>query len=98
MKITKLLLSAIVAMSCCTLTAQDFDTFFNNKTLRLDYIFGADTKGCHVMLDKQAVLPEWSGRRHRLKELPLAGKRTDNSARRSDRRHHLPPLILIAVQ
>lgn len=73
MKITKLLLSAIVAMSCCTLTAQDFDTFFNNKTLRLDYIFGADTKGCHVMLDKQAVLPEWSGRRHRLKELPLAG-------------------------
>lgn len=57
MKITKLLLSAIVAMSCCTLTAQDFDTFFNNKTLRLDYIFGADTKGCHVMLDKQAVLP-----------------------------------------
>lgn len=53
--------------------AQQFEDYFEDRTLRLDYTFA----GCDVMhniyVDELVSLPHWYGRRHRLAELPLKG-------------------------
>ncbi len=56
------------------LQAQDFDRYFLDKTLRLDYILGATPDGGRtVLLDAQSHISGWAGRRHNLKKLPLEG-------------------------
>lgn len=53
--------------------AQKFDEFFENKTLRVDYIFTGDANKQEVYLDELSCLPHWAGRKHHLSELPLGG-------------------------
>lgn len=53
--------------------AQDFNEFFEDKTLRVDYLFTGDAQHQAVYLDELSSLPQWAGRRHHLSELPLAG-------------------------
>ena len=73
MKRIKLLAIGMLCVSAMA-QGQDYDHYFQDKTLRLDYILGATPNGDHtVLLDAQSSLPGWAGRRHHLKELPLAG-------------------------
>ncbi len=73
MKRIKLLAIGILCVSAMA-QGQDYDHYFQDKTLRLDYILGATPNGDRtVLLDAQSSLPGWAGRRHHLKELPLAG-------------------------
>ena len=62
---------------CCgipfSMNGQDFNDYFVDKTLRVDYIFTGDAEHQHIYLDELCALPEWAGRRHRLSELPLGG-------------------------
>lgn len=68
---------AALAVTFNIFAADDFGSHFENKTLRLDYIFGATPDGSRtVLLDTQSSLPEWAGRRHHLSELPLQGNGT----------------------
>lgn len=53
--------------------AQNFSDYFEDKTLRTDYIFTGDATRQEVCLDELTSLPGWAGRRHHLDELPLAG-------------------------
>ncbi|MBR4922672.1 MAG: peptidase M64, partial [Bacteroidaceae bacterium] len=53
--------------------AQSFTDFFEDKTLRTDYIFTGNAQKQEVYLDELSSLPQWAGRRHHLSELPLAG-------------------------
>ena len=53
--------------------AQDFDQFFENKTLRLDYIFGGNNEKQLILLDKMVSYPQWAGRTHHLTENVLKG-------------------------
>lgn len=53
--------------------AQNFADFFQDKTLRVDYIFTGDAKHQSIYLDELSRLPSWAGRRHHLSELPLEG-------------------------
>lgn len=53
--------------------AQDFDAFFEDKTLRIDYLFSGDATTQEVCLDGLSSLPRWAGRKHHLAELPLGG-------------------------
>lgn len=53
--------------------AQNFGDYFENKTLRLDYIFGGNAKTQYVLLDELASYPVWSGRTTHLGEVPLKG-------------------------
>lgn len=53
--------------------AQSFNDYFEDKTLRLDYIFTGDAHKQEVYLDELSSLPGWAGRRHHLSELPLGG-------------------------
>ena len=69
-KITTLCLCATMALA---MQAQDFNDYFENKTLRTDYIFTGDSQKQEVYLDELSSLPEWAGRRHHLNQLPLAG-------------------------
>ena len=52
---------------------QNFDDFFSDKTLRIDYLFTGDSKKQEIVLDGLSSLPQWAGRRHHLSELPLEG-------------------------
>lgn len=63
------LLSAIVA---CT-SAQGFNDWFEDRTLRLDYTFSGDNSQQQLYLDQLSSLPRWYGRRQHLAELPLQG-------------------------
>lgn len=56
-----------------SMNGQDFDTYFVDKTLRVDYLFTGDSRHQAIYLDELGALPQWAGRRHRLSELPLAG-------------------------
>ena len=63
-----LLLTATVA-----LTAQDFNRYFTDRTLRLDYSFAGNAEKQTISLDEPATMPRWYGKRQRLAELPLEG-------------------------
>lgn len=50
-----------------------FETYFENKTLRVDYILSGDANSCNVLLNELSSLPQWVGRRHNLDKLALEG-------------------------
>lgn len=53
--------------------AQRFEDYFEDKTLRLDYVFAGDNRRQQLYVDELCVSEGWAGRRHHLKELPLQG-------------------------
>lgn len=70
MKKYLLLLMTLFSLS---VQAQDFEKFFSDSTLRLDYIFAGDVNQQYIYVDQLSKSHRWYGRRHRLAELPLAG-------------------------
>lgn len=62
-----LLLAGVTAM------AQDFDRYFSDQTLRLDYIFSGNQTTQHIAVDELLTMPRWYGKRHRLAEIPAEG-------------------------
>lgn len=70
MKKYLLLLMTLFSLS---VQAQDFEQFFSDSTLRLDYIFAGDVNQQYIYVDQLSKSHRWYGRRHRLAELPLAG-------------------------
>ena len=71
MKYFLLLISLIFSLT--NSNAQNFDDYFINKTLRIDYIFSGDNNSQTVSLDQLNQLPQWAGRRHNLSELLRQG-------------------------
>lgn len=69
------LLATALFLSCSALVtrAQDFDTYFTDRTLRIDYQFTGNARHQEVCLDKLSSLPTWAGRRHHLSEVPVKG-------------------------
>ena len=51
--------------------AQDFNTYFADKTLRIDYNFSGNAKEQHIAVDELKLSPRWDGKRKRLAELPM---------------------------
>lgn len=54
-------------------SAQDFKQYFEDKTLRLDYVFGGDVNRQFILLDELVSYPQWAGRTHHLNENALKG-------------------------
>lgn len=50
-----------------------FDDYFENRTLRLDYIFAGDNRQQYIFFEKAYKTSRWAGRRSRLTEIPLRG-------------------------
>ncbi len=69
----KLLLTLLAVGVGITVAAQNFDDYFENKTLRLDYILNGNVQNQMISLDGLSSLPSWAGRKNRLAELPLEG-------------------------
>ena len=53
--------------------AQDFDQYFEDRTLRLDYTFAGSEVIHDIFVDELIALPHWYGRRNHLSEVPLTG-------------------------
>lgn len=55
------------------LYAQNFTEYFQDKTLRVDYLFTGNAAQQAIYLNELSQLPSWAGRQSRLTELPLEG-------------------------
>lgn len=71
--IRKIAYSILLLFTFSFVSAQSFDEFFVNKTLRIDYIFSGNSTDQNISLDELTELPTWAGRKHNLPEIPLKG-------------------------
>lgn len=53
--------------------AQDFNQYFQDKTLRIDYTFSGNAHEQHIAVDELLEEPRWYGKRQHLAELPMEG-------------------------
>ena len=66
-----LFLFSVSCFQC--VSAQEFDEWFLDKTLRLDYTFSGDNHSQHIYLDEMWSSDNWYGRRVNLDSLLLLG-------------------------
>ena len=71
-----MILIAAAVMAFCGVHALEFDQYFTDATLRLDYAFAGDATRQEIYVDQLSRLPHWWGRRVRLDELPVVGDGT----------------------
>ncbi len=69
----KILCLMLQVLCIATLSAHNFEKFFEDETLRVDYIFSGNATQQYIFLDGLSQTPLWAGRKHHLAELPLAG-------------------------
>lgn len=73
MKMKPFIATLLALLLCSTINAQDFDQYFQDKTLRIDYIFSGTYNTQHIAVDELLVEPRWYGKRKRLAEVPVEG-------------------------
>lgn len=56
-----------------TASAQEFSDYFEDRTLRIDYIFAGNVQSQSIAVDELSVLPKWYGKTKKLAELPVEG-------------------------
>ncbi len=71
--IKNILSAAFILFAGSCAFAQDFDQYFQDKTLRVDYIFSGTHNTQHIAVDELLVEPKWYGKRRRLAEIPVEG-------------------------
>ena len=69
----KILIYSALLLLSVSAQAQNFDDYFEDKTLRLDYTFAGDATRQQIFVDELVSLPRWYGRKQHLAELPLKG-------------------------
>ena len=69
----KILIYSALLLLSVSARAQNFDDYFEDKTLRLDYTFAGDVTRQQIFVDELVSLPRWYGRKQHLAELPLKG-------------------------
>lgn len=60
-------------IACLSASAQRFEDYFEDRTLRLDYTFSGDAQHQQIYVDELISMPRWYGKRQRLSEVPLKG-------------------------
>ena len=73
MVVKRYLFVLLVCLCGLAVQAQVFDEWFEDRTLRLDYVFAGDVQHQQLYVDQLVQMPRWYGRRTHLAELPLAG-------------------------
>ena len=68
----RVLLSAAL-FAAFSAAAQNYDDWFLDKTLRLDYVIAGNDKNADIYLQSLASTPGWGGRRANLSEPYLEG-------------------------
>ena len=70
----KIITSAMALLSIAmSAYAQDFNKYFEDATLRVDYVFAGNSNEQHIYLDELKKQDRWAGRRDRLSETLLRG-------------------------
>lgn len=69
----KVILFILFALTGTTIEAQNFNEFFTDNTLRIDYTFAGNKQGQHIAVDQLNAIPKWYGKRQHLSELPVEG-------------------------
>ena len=69
----KCVLLFAVAMVAVVAMAQQFNDYFDGRTLRLDYVFAGNHDAQQIYLEQMYVTPQWAGRKSRLADVPLKG-------------------------
>ena len=59
--------------SLCGASAQQYDKWFSDSTLRLDYVFAGNATTQHIFFGQAYSSPRWAGRKARLSETFLRG-------------------------
>ncbi len=67
------MLMAAIALGTNNTVAQEYSDFFEEKTLRLDYIFAGTAQEQHIYLEGMKTFDAWHGRRTNMGRLPLLG-------------------------
>ena len=57
----KTLIAATVIGLATEIQAQDFDRYFTDNTLRIDYNFAGNANEQHIAVDELKELPGWYG-------------------------------------
>ena len=60
-------------LATSTVFSQNFDDYFVDKTLRLDYIFAGNSEKQHAFLSDLVELNQWNGRKTNLSTTPIQG-------------------------
>ena len=71
--IFKALLCAMTALASNSVSAQDFNTYFDNRTLRVNFILGGDADHSEILIHDFQSTPQWYGKRTHLPEIPVEG-------------------------
>lgn len=66
-------LSVFLLLVCFMAKGQSFHDYFEDKTLRLDYIFAGNVKEQHIFLSEMVELTHWNGRKANLASTPIQG-------------------------
>ena len=61
----KTILTAVIAFACTTVMGQDFDEYFENNTLRVNFILGGNATEQDILIENMQSIPEWYGRKNR---------------------------------
>lgn len=69
----KLFIFSVLTIACLSASAQCFEDYFEDRTLRLDYTFSGDAQHQQIYVDELISMPRWYGKRQRLSEVPLKG-------------------------
>ena len=67
----KMSIAACLLMIVTSIHAQQFEDYFTEQTLRVDYVFTGNDHEQQIALDELSAIPGWAGRRHHLSEMPL---------------------------
>lgn len=64
--ISKLCILIAFLMSFCNISKAQYDVYFTDQQLRIDYYIFGNSDSCHYALDKYVVEPKWGGTRSNL--------------------------------
>ena len=69
----RIIIYLVIALSCQSLSAQNFSDWFEDNTLRLDYVFAGDSAQAEIFFEQAFKQKQWAGRRCRLSEMYQRG-------------------------
>lgn len=69
----KLIIAAVALLVATGAKAQKFEDYFEDNTLRIDYIMGGDSVNQYIQMEQLYKQAKWAGRRNRLAETYLRG-------------------------
>lgn len=69
----KIIAFVLILVAAVPVSAQTFEEYFCDSTLRLDYIFAGNQQQQNIYLDKLNSMPGWYGKHKRLTEVPVEG-------------------------